>query len=261
MLELRQGYRRDDGTHGLRQVEAAALSGLTQSKISRAERGTFYPQPGEVELYAQALGASPEVVAEAVELCEVEHDQHVMGQARLVRRGTEIQRRVERLERTSRRLRAWAPSTVPGLMQSWDYTVALIERDPDETWAAARRARLALLDDPDRQFHQVLSEAALRWVVGSRRVMTGQLQHLLALTERPNVNIGVVPFGQVVVPPPEGGFHLFDEAAVVATDAGTTFLDSTEDLGFFGGLFGRLEAAAVHGEEARHLIERAARAR
>jgi hypothetical protein len=40
----------------------------------------------------------------------------------------------------------------------------------------------------------VLAEPALRWLVDGPEVLRGQLEHLLELAERPNVEIQVLPF-------------------------------------------------------------------
>lgn len=253
-----------------RQVEAAALSGLAQSKISRAEQGRHTFTPAEAEHFGATLGATPDQAAELVRLAQ-EAENHIQGQTRLVRRGGEIQRRIGTLERASTVMRSWQPTVVPGMLQSWSYTLAYIEIDPTDAWIRARKERLALLDEPGRQFRQILSEAALRWVIGSRKVMAEQMEHLATLTEHPNVELGVVPFGQIIVPPPEGAFHLYSgnpdaddpvpPSAVVATDVGTTFLNDADDLNFFSTQFDRLAAVAEYGDGARRLIDRAARAR
>lgn len=244
------------------QLDAAARSGLTQSKISRAERGLFTLSPDEADQYARAMAAAAGTRRELVDLCRAAQAGAVTGTARLVRRGTEIQRNLGDLERLSSVLRSWQPTVIPGLLQTWDYTVALMEWEPDARWAAQRHSRLALLDEEGRTFRQLLSEAALRWVVGSRKIMRGQLDHLVELSRRANIEIGVVPFGQTLVPPPEAGFHLYgDRGAVVATDAGTTFLNQRPDLDMFAETFDRLATAALYGDEARDLIERAARQR
>lgn len=39
-----------------------------------------------------------------------------------------------------------------------------------------------------------LRESVLRGVVGGRRVMAGQLQHLADLSTRPNVTVKILPF-------------------------------------------------------------------
>lgn len=262
LLEIRQGYRHPDGRTGLRQVDAAALSGLTQSKITRAERGQFTLHSDEAAQYGHALNATPDQRRELVELCSAVKADTVSGQTRIIRRAAEIQRRIRLLETQSRVIRSWQPTIVPGLLQTWEYTVALDEWTPDEAWAVERRGRLALLDDPDKRFEQVLSEAALRWIVGSQKVMNGQLRHLVELSERPNIDVAILPFGQTMVPPPEGTFHLYDSrAAQVATDIGPAFPTERPDLDAFAATFRRLSEAAAHEAEARTLIERVARGR
>lgn len=256
MLEIRRGHRNADGTTGLRQADAAARAGLTQSKISRAEQGTFTLKPEEARRYAVALDATADQIEELVELTSAAAPSTLAGQARLMRRGAEIQRRIHALESQSQLIRSWQPTIVPGLLQTWEYTVALIEFEPDSTWTTHRMGRVALLDDRSRHFHHVVSEAVLRWVVGSPEVMKAQLRHLSELSKRPNITLDVVPFGQTRMPPPESSFHLYERrAAVVSTDVGTTFLDDRRDLDAFSVTFDRLADASAHDNAARHLID------
>ena len=243
----------------VKQGDAAGLVGLTQSRISRAERGTYTLDPDVADAYAMALGASPAQRKELVALCKAAVSNTVTGQARLIRRGAAIQEKTRDLEAQSSVVRTWQPEIVPGLLQTWDYTLAVIEREPDVKWSKARRERLALLDDPDRQFHQLLSEATLRWVIGSPAVMAEQLQHLSDVSTRPNVTLGIVPFGQAA-PAPPSAFHLYgDRAAEAGTDVGTTFLDERPDIEMYRAMFDRLDAIAVYGNEARSLIDEIAR--
>lgn len=238
----------------VKQADAAKLAGLNQSRISRAEQGTYTLDPDVADTYARALGATAEQRRELVKLCEAAKASSIHGQARLIRRAAAIQEKTRDLESQSTIIRSWQPEIIPGLLQTWDYTLAVIEREPDPAWTRARRERLALLDDPSRQFHQLLSEATLRWVIGSYAVMAQQLAHLLELSSRPNITIGVVPFGSPA-PVPPSAFHLYgDRAAEAGTDAGTTFLEERPDLTMYRSLFDRLDQAAVHGEEARALL-------
>lgn len=242
----------------IRQVDAAARSGLTQARISRAEQGTYTLSPQDADRYARALGATAAQRRELVKLCEVAAGRTVSGQARIIRRGAEIQRQVGMLEQQSTELRSWQPEIVPGLLQTWDYMLLVIEREPDPKWLSARRQRIARLDDPTRTFHQLVSEAVLRWVIGSREVMANQLDHLMELSWRPNIKIGVVPFGRPT-PPAPSAFHLYgDRAAEAGTEVGTTFLDDRADLDMYRMLFDRLDAAALHDDHARDLIARIA---
>lgn len=239
------------------QTEAAARSGLSQGSISKAEHGLRTPTPDIAERYARALDASAAQRAELVELCRAIAELTVTRQTRIVRKGADAQRRILAVERQSHEIRSWQAEIVPGLMQAWTYTLAVIERDPDDAWAEARRARLLLLDDPNRTVMQLLPEGVLRTVLGSRPVMREQLEHLIDLSQRPNIQLGVLPHGRPVPPLPPS-FHLFgDRMATNETIVGTAFLDERVDVDRHRRWFDRLQAAAVHGDEARQVIRAA----
>ncbi|GAY12541.1 putative DNA-binding protein [Pseudonocardia sp. N23] len=158
------------------------------------------------------------------------------------------------MEEQCREIRSWQAEIVPGLMQSWSYTLAVIEREPDEAWAQARRARLALLDDQDRTVMQLLPEGVLRMVIGSKAVMREQLEHLIELSRRPNVRLGVLPHGRPVPPLPPS-FHLYgDRMATNETIVGTAFLDERVDIDRHRHWFDRLDQAAIYDSDARAVL-------
>lgn len=239
----------------LAQTEAAARSGLSQGSISKAEHGQRTPAPKVAERYARALKATPAQRSELVELCRTIADLTVTRQTRIVRKGADAQRRILAVEQQSHEIRSWQAEIVPGLMQSWAYTIAVIEREPDDAWAEARRARLALLDDLDRTVMQLVPEGVLRTVLGSPAVMQEQLEHLIALSRRPNVEVGVLPHGQPVPPLPPS-FHLYgDRMATNETIVGTAFLDERVDIDRHRRWFDRLNDAAVHDDDARAVMQ------
>ena len=58
-----------------------------------------------------------------------------------------------------------------------------------------RMARQKLLTEPNSpQFRAVLDEGAVRRAYGPAQVMRGQLEHLAALADLPNVTLQVLPF-------------------------------------------------------------------
>lgn len=243
------------------QSEAAALTGLTQVKVSRAERGDGPPfTPTEAEAYAKALGASAEQTARLVELAQVKTASHVTNRSVLVRSAAAIQRRIHTLEERSTVLRSWVPDIVPGMLQTRAYTEAMIAGegvgDPGPEWWAVRNARIGLLEDPGREWHEILSEAALRWVLGTPAAAAAEVDHIIELSRRPNIHVSVVDLS---TPKPflmPRGFHLYgDTAAEVATDVGTAFVEAPDDLAHFQSLFKLLHDHALHGVEARRLLQ------
>ena len=236
------------------QTEAAARSGLSQGSISKAEHGQRTPSPEVAQRYAKALDATSAQRSELVELCRAIAELTVTRQTRIVRKGADAQRRILTVERQCHEIRSWQVQIVPGLMQCWSYTLAVIEREPDEAWVRARRARLALLDDTDRTVMQLVPEGVLRTVLGSRRVMREQVEHLVELSQRPNIRLGILPHGRPVPPLPPS-FHLYgDRMATNETIVGTAYLDERVDIDRHRHWFDRLDAVAVHGDDARSVL-------
>jgi transcriptional regulator with XRE-family HTH domain len=97
-------------------------------------------------------------------------------------------------------LRQVEPLLVPGLLQTEEYTRALLRasRVPQERVeriVEIRKERQTLLDRSERpKIFMMLGEGALRQAVGGPDVMKAQLQHLVDLTERPDISIRVLPF-------------------------------------------------------------------
>ncbi|UIX35469.1 helix-turn-helix domain-containing protein [Streptomyces sp. GQFP] len=107
------------------------------------------------------------------------------------------------LEGAASLIRAYEVQFVHGLLQTEAYASAVVGRgmkgaSPDdiERRVALRLERQKnLLSDGGAEFHVVLDEAALRRPYGDREVMRGQLQHLIDVSERPNVRLQIMPFG------------------------------------------------------------------
>ncbi|WP_413758434.1 helix-turn-helix domain-containing protein [Streptomyces sp. MMBL 11-3] len=103
-------------------------------------------------------------------------------------------------EGTADALFAYDPTFIPGLLQTEDYTRALLEtRNSSERLDAVvglrgeRQERL-LRGDEKPELNFLVDEAALRRWVGGPAVMRSQLQYLKAAAEYPHVTLGIVPF-------------------------------------------------------------------
>jgi transcriptional regulator with XRE-family HTH domain len=97
----------------------------------------------------------------------------------------------------------WYETTwVPGLLQTADYTRALLKdaygysAGMIDAGVESRRERQAVLETDDGpQTLFLVEEAVLRRPVGGDATFGDQLRHLAELAEKPNVSIRVVPFG------------------------------------------------------------------
>lgn len=242
------------------QVDAAALSGLSQAKISRAERGRFPFSPAEADHYARTLGSTAEQRGRLVELAEAKASAQVTGRVALVRVAAAIQERIERYHRESTLIRAWQPDLVPGVLQTPDYTAVMLAGDgagePGPEWWAARSARAALLAEPGRSWHLLISEAVLRWPLGSARLMAAQIDHLIAVSRWPTVRLGILDLSTPKPFAAPAAFHMYDRVVSVATEVGTSFVVDPQDVDHFEVLFARLDKFALHGDDARTLLGR-----
>jgi len=104
----------------------------------------------------------------------------------------------------------------------------------------------------------VLEEQALRTWFGSAEVQYGQLAHLLEVSTLPPVSVSIVPLmtrRQGVASAP---FWIFDDTLVaLETPSAAIEVTRPEEIKQYSLMFEHLHASAVHGDEARNLIEKA----
>ncbi len=106
------------------------------------------------------------------------------------------------LEEAASIIRTYEIQFVPGLLQSTGYARAVIllahaTASPEEIeqrieLRQARQRRIIAPDGP--KLWVVLDEAVLRRHLGGREVMLEQVEHLLELSEHPNITLQVLPF-------------------------------------------------------------------
>lgn len=242
----------------LKQADAGALADLPQHRISRAEQGRYPLSPDEADLYARALGAPASKRRRLVQLATTHRAENITGRKHLIRNAHAVQRRIGDLEAQVRTIRSWVPDVVTGILQTPAYTETLVG-ERDERWWIPRRARIALLDDPDRTFRLLISEAVLRWGIGTRKIMAAQINHLITMDQRPNITLGIVPLDAIHPIAMPRGFQLYgDGTASVATEVGTTFVTESTDLQVFLDDFTHLNTIATTGEQLHHMLSAAA---
>lgn len=178
------------------------------------------------------------------------------------------------MEASALRVRSYEASIVPGLLQSRDYVRAVMS-DGDGVWwtasadeveqrTAARLERQArfLESSEAREMHFIVTEEALRAVVGSVKIRNGQLAHLAALVrERPQLQLQVLPAGSGN-PARGGGFTLFDfgdrgvpVGFCSATFGPSMYFDGESDVELLHRAFQRLTGSSLNTAESLALIE------
>jgi transcriptional regulator with XRE-family HTH domain len=106
------------------------------------------------------------------------------------------------LEQASSVIRTYEVQFVPGLLQTQDCARAVIQlcqlhstSEEVDRRVALRMARQDFLTQPGApDYWAVVDEAALRRSLGTRAALHTQLQHLITMSELPNVTLQVVPF-------------------------------------------------------------------
>ncbi len=181
------------------------------------------------------------------------------------------------LEQAAHRLRFYYDAMVPGLLQTREYAHAVYQHrsevsdDERDRLVEVRLQRQTLLTrrlPPAPRCVVVLSEAALLRVVGSRATMVGQLRHLLALGERPNVSIRLLPltaglhrgveagtFVMLEFPP---GTRTTPEPPVVYSESwtGALYLDRPQEFAAYEKVWMSIDELALDQGQSRRLIDK-----
>ncbi|MCC5478557.1 helix-turn-helix domain-containing protein [Streptomyces barringtoniae] len=123
-------------------------------------------------------------------------------------------------------IKEYAPSLVPGVLQTQQYAYAVLnsgyprkndeERDKLLVTRLERGRILENFDSPE--FYALLSEAVLRQVIGGPDVMCEQLRHIIQLGEARRIRVHVLPFSVGAHPLQAGFLSLmwFDELPPIA---------------------------------------------
>jgi hypothetical protein len=148
------------------------------------------------------------------------------------------------LEQASAVIRTYEPQLVPGLLQTQECASAVIRlghptasaEDIDRR-VALRLKRQKVLTQPEApNLWAVLDEAAL-WRLDGRSALRDQIQHLIEMTELPNVTLQVMPFYSGAHAAVGGPFSILrfsepDLPDIVYLEQLTSalYLDKTEDV-------------------------------
>lgn len=254
---------------GLSGRDMAPLVGVSQSTVSRWEKGTKVPTIPESNAFADAVQATPETRERLLHLVEAAHSEVVTWRAALRDKG-HLQDQVRELEATARRLRNYQPVIIPGLLQTAEYArrvLPLVDRTGRQDYAAAvasRMQRQEILYDPARRFDFLITEAALRLRLGGPEVLLPQLDRIAQVSTLANVTVGLIPHGPVTAV----GWHPFviyedvqDGEPFVRVEMvhGMATIDRAEDVALYQALAESLARDAVSGAEARGLLDRIGR--
>jgi transcriptional regulator with XRE-family HTH domain len=179
------------------------------------------------------------------------------------------------LEASASAIWIYEAQLIPGLLQTEDYARAIASaslvgesQEEREQFVEARLTRQQVLVRADPlQFWAVLSEGALRQLVGGSEVMRVQLHHLIEVSNtRPNVNLQVLPFSAGAHAATSGPFAImkFPEAPDLGVvylegQTGGIYLESTDEVARYTLVSEHLRASALSTAATVRLIEEVTR--
>lgn len=249
--------------------EAAERIGCHRSKISRIENAH--------------LGVSLGELRDLLTFYEVQGDEFVEDLVALARRsnergwtrnlGTTLPSYADHIdyEQTADYIRSFQPLLITGLFQTPEYAQSLYRANPE----MLSSKRVTELVDMRMQRQEVLTgsqaprmcviegEAALRSRVGGSQVMGPQLDHLLGLSDRPNIEIQVLPLAAGAHAGLVGAFIVFgfptpafSDVVCVEHVTGTLHMETTPETERYTLAFDSLRSAALSPADSHDLIQR-----
>lgn len=251
---------------GFNGKQMADAIGWVPSKVSRIENGRQAPTEEEVDLWARATGAGPEVSAELVALLQAAIAARYDWRRRMGRGQEAVQASYNQLVAESKVFRDFETAYVPGMLQTPDYARAVFAEmvrihdlviDDVETAVATRMQRQQMLYEPNRQFEFLIAEPVLRWRMFPASVMRGQLDRLQTVIGMPNIRFGILPLDRPISMTPQNSFSTYDEVAIVETFAGETIYSEPDSATYLRAM-DVLWSDAATGDDARRLIVAAA---
>jgi hypothetical protein len=167
---------------------------MSQSKVSRIERGRRLPTLPILEEWLRLTEATQE---ERQELAELWQRTMTTAVSRGEYRPFEKQRDIAELERECSHIQTFQPVVIPGLLQTAEYARRVMSMGysgrADKQAVAARLERQSVLYDESKRFDFLITEGAMRWRPPGMD-MRPQLDRLASVASLDTVSVSVVPF-------------------------------------------------------------------
>lgn len=267
---LRVELRRLRSEAGLTQREVAASLGWAPSKIIRIESGSVAVDTSDLAALLSLYRVRDELMIDALGRMAATAEPKPFSRYREIVSPDTV--KYFGYETSASVIRQFEPLALPGLLQTAEYTRALLTAydildDKADLHLTARRERQQLLarENPPEVFF-VVDESVLLRPIGGRAVMTAQLQHILRIADHPRITFQVLPFTIGAHAGLRGPFTLLefpdvDDPNVLYLESrlggDRTFVDEPELASRYQEIFWRLEDQGSRPGELDRYVDRA----
>ncbi len=237
---------------------------FSASKVSRIETGQTGASATDVRNMLTVYGVQGTTVDELVQVAR-----EARQRGWWLRYGHVLTGAYVGLEAGATAIRAYEAQLVPGLMQTEDYARRVIRAtrptigdEELDSRIRVRTIRQSLLDQNEPiDFWAILDEAVFYRMIGTKAIMRTQLDKLVAISERPNVTLQVLPFVVGAHAGLDGTFAILEYEEIADLDvvfaenaAGGLFLEKDDELQRYKFIFDRLQATALPPERSVEFI-------
>jgi transcriptional regulator with XRE-family HTH domain len=192
--------------------DAARQLMCSTTKISRIESAERLAQPRDVRDLCQLYGVDPQTTDELIKLATAAKQPGWLDDFPELDDATAT---YLSLERAADRVRLFDLSRLPGLLQTTEFTSAMLRRlrrpgGLTEAWIAdtarSRQVRQERVVTGELQVAAIVDESVFRRGVGDEAIMHAQITRVIELAELPNVDVHIIPLSAGVHPGVQGSF-------------------------------------------------------
>lgn len=255
--------------------DVSAQFGWSEAKLSRIENGLARVKSEDLDGFLDLYEVSG---SRRAELAALAQESREAGPLEALEDVPEAHVRIMQTESEAETMWIWEPQVIPGLLQTEDYTRAVLQlwlavfaRPAAEMERRVETGRLrqkVLTRDPPLEVAFVIDESVLLRRFASPPVMRAQLIHLAEISDRPHIELRILPLaGSQLVG--TGAFNYFQfprihgvplpDAVAFEHLQGTSFIDDEQDVNTYRVAFNALRENSLSEEASRDTLARVAR--
>ncbi|MET8561812.1 helix-turn-helix transcriptional regulator [Streptomyces flaveolus] len=240
---------------GLERAEFGKRVGYSADTVASIEQGRRIPQARFIEKADEALGAGGVLTALKEEVGRAQYPAFFRDAARL--------------EADAHELFLYAVQAVPGLLQTEEYTRALLamrrpllDEDTIEQRVAARLSRQDIFNRwPAPLVSFAIEEAVLRRPLGGKSVLRGVLENILLIGHKRNVEIQVMPNDREDDAGVDGPFTLItprkgDQIAYLEVQGRSILVTDRDEVRSISARYGIIRSQALTPRESLGFVEK-----